>query len=45
MVSSLPGVTVSGTPGRENRSPVAAKGTSAIPGVLKDVTPGIQNGT
>ena len=45
MISSLPGVTVSGTPGRVNRSPAAAKGTSAVPGVLKDVTPGIPNRT
>ena len=45
MVSSLPGVTVSGTPGRENRSPTAAKGTSAVPGVHRYVTPGIQNRT
>ena len=45
MILFLSGVTVSGTPGRENRPPVAAKGTSAVPDVLKDVTPGIQNGT
>ena len=45
MILCLSGVTVSGTPGREYRSPAAAKGTSAVPGVLKDVTPGIQNGT
>ena len=45
MILSLLGVTVSDTPGRENRPPAAVKGTSAVPGVLKDVTPGIQNGT
>ena len=43
MISFLPSVTVSDTSGRENRSPAAAKGTSAVPGVLKYVTPGIQN--
>ena len=45
MILSLPGVTVPGTPGRENRSQAAAKGTSAVPGVRKCVTPGIQNRT
>ena len=45
MILSLPGVTVSDTPGRRNRSPTTAKGTSAVPDVLKDVIPGIQNGT
>lgn len=43
MISSLPGVTVSDTPGREDRTPAAAKGTSAVPGVLKCVTPGTKN--
>ena len=42
MISSIPDVTVSGTPERENRVPAAAKGTPAVPGMLKCVTSEIQ---